>query len=424
MYWSGDFFLWENLVKHYIYCAVNHYLRAMHSESDEEIPTKVHVFFTIHDVEPEIRDICIEASSKVLSQKTIKDYIKLISTGNRVVYRHELLAHLKTMHPYIFSVVKDTLIHHDWLQYNGTKRLSQADYLDIVQFHLDNIPKVVNATIEEIFTTVALIMEQDEFANCLINSKFYTDKVHYFMYSGFPGAFCKALNSLMMNDWYTACFMSECSDSSLWGTYGDSHRGLCLKYKAEKKGTGYTIPLRLPTHMRNGQIRTEYVDAELEKMSYTSKHEQANFFHSMDAVSDHDLEAYWYTGSKDRQAATIITKGRSPESVRQTAKAVMLTKMDDWRKENEYRLILSPNTFSLEDKNDRFVTYPAESLDGVIFGINTPIAIKAKVAQILAKICHESGAKINVYQAKYDDESGKITHEKLNKQDLVTILPK
>ncbi|MGP5435843.1 DUF2971 domain-containing protein [Psychrobacter alimentarius] len=54
-----------------------------------------------------------------------------------------------------------------------------------------------------------------------------------FVIIDFPKDYISQLEKLIFPNWYTACFMSECTNSSVWGHYGDNHSGVCLVFNID-----------------------------------------------------------------------------------------------------------------------------------------------------------------------------------------------
>ena len=56
-----------------------------------------------------------------------------------------------------------------------------------------------------------------------------------FLLIDFVNIYLENLEKLMYPNWYAACFMTESHNSSVWGHYGDSHKGVCLIFEANEK---------------------------------------------------------------------------------------------------------------------------------------------------------------------------------------------
>ena len=58
------------------------------------------------------------------------------------------------------------------------------------------------------------------------------------LFFDYPDAYLKEIERLMFPSWYSASFMSECSNSSVWGHYAEGHRGLCLVFECKEEEIG------------------------------------------------------------------------------------------------------------------------------------------------------------------------------------------
>src|SRR5690606_3431327 len=68
----------------------------------------------------------------------------------------------------------------------------------------------------------------------------------------FHREYISEIEKLVFPDWYTACFMSECKSSSVWGHYGDNHSGACLIFNADVINEKFFLKLK----GRNGYSST------------------------------------------------------------------------------------------------------------------------------------------------------------------------
>ncbi|KPY82808.1 hypothetical protein ALO44_200122 [Pseudomonas syringae pv. tagetis] len=90
---------------------------------------------------------------------------------------------------------------------------------------------------------------------------------------------------------------------------------------------------------------------------------------------------------------------------------VNTTKLKDWEYEKEYRALLTPFLIDLKDHLSRKCVYDFDSLNGLIFGIKTPVAEKMKAISIVKALCKAHNRNsFNFYQARYNLTANKITH--------------
>lgn len=88
----------------------------------------------------------------------------------------------------------------------------------------------------------------------------------------------------------------------------------------------------------------------------------------------------------------------------------LLRKLPDWEHEHEYRIILSDILGIHETSEGRTFSYDYDTLDGIIFGINTSLSNKLKIMHIIDKKIGERSIRNNFkfFQAKYSPRTGRI----------------
>ncbi len=107
------------------------------------------------------------------------------------------------------------------------------------------------------------------------------DKNRVFLICEFPVGYVHQLETLMHPRWYAACFMQNCSDSSMWGYYGSSHAGVCMKFRTRQ--IEERLVLRLRTLNGEGSAGRIYgdVDHQFYPVTYDAAHVELNFFKTL-----------------------------------------------------------------------------------------------------------------------------------------------
>ncbi|MCY1300796.1 hypothetical protein D9M69_449080 [compost metagenome] len=234
----------------------------------------------------------------------------------------------------------------------------------------------------------------------------------------FPQDFCQRLEKLSFPDWYVACFMSECTDSSIWGAYGNHHKAVCLKFKAEGIPDSRKLTLSTPSLGTDGVLWTPS-SFEFKKVSYDADFVQVDFFRSIGMRSVIQLNRDWYVdelGSKS-SCADFIHKDVDGwrESYWRNYLDGVTVKLGDWKRENEYRLVQYSTIMDLGDLELRKLRYDFNSLEGVIFGINTSLEHKVEIVRKVRGICAKYERKeFSFYQARYDSSARKIRVDKID----------
>jgi hypothetical protein len=168
-----------------------------------------------------------------------------------------------------------------------------------------------------------------------------------------------ALERFIYPEWYAACFVANPTNASMWGAYGEGHRGVRLKfktnpdtnglpkldlYRAIGKGGGTGVPS--VTHFG-------YVPHSFEKMNYTADYPEIDFFQSFGIIPRYKLP-FWYQSSNGELSSVSSDVLRESESWRDAYwckfKDRRTTKTSEWAQEgsipvgrakhiNELRLI-------------------------------------------------------------------------------------
>ncbi|WP_417573400.1 DUF2971 domain-containing protein [Phascolarctobacterium faecium] len=204
--------------------------------------------------------------------------------------------------------------------------------------------------------------------------------------------FIEEIISNVSRKFYVACFTTEYSNSSMWGIYADSHRGVCLMFE-------------------DNTMNCYEEEMEYKKIDYKNVIEQFNFFELLVMLKKEDF--FSWTSFLDMKSKYYLNELEYFEKQRMFQEKLLdqnLRKLTDWSFEKEYRLIL--NGF-LEPKyntaENRKIKYNLKSLRGVIFGINTSLQDKKEIFYMILNICQkEKSDHIKLYQAVYSYDNNEI----------------
>ncbi len=94
----------------------------------------------------------------------------------------------------------------------------------------------------------------------------------------------------------------------------------------------------------------------------------------------------------------------------------LLHKLPDWQHEDEFRIVIS-DILGIHDSHEgRTFTYDYDTLDGIIFGINTSLSDKVRIMRIIdEKLKGRTVSEpFKLFQARYNAQSGRIEAHHLN----------
>ncbi|AKB43333.1 DUF2971 domain-containing protein [Methanosarcina vacuolata] len=160
------------------------------------------------------------------------------------------------------------------------------------------------------------------------------------------------------------CFSEVCDDILMWSHYADYHKGICLCFKSVKVNNEYCLPIGTP----NSQFANIY----FQRVGYHKNvPEPINLF-------DEDMKIKMHE--------------------------VLLDKLLFWNYEQEFRIILDPDSdkrlLSEEMFEKGIIKYQKESLQGIIFGMK----IKYENAELVYNTVKENyldkGYVVKFYEAK------------------------
>ena len=178
------------------------------------------------------------------------------------VRRAELHHYLQSIHIRALMTIQSVLVTRGVMTENqrsplnssGETLLTRNGYFDLVK----QVPEIATSSSELWFSAV-----ENLFHGLRLRHRFAPQEVARrnwkFLILDFPSVYVDQLRRLLWPDWYTACFVKDCYNSSLSGNYGDAHRGACLIFEADEEGGQAHLKLKRGnggSSSRDGTYRT------------------------------------------------------------------------------------------------------------------------------------------------------------------------
>ena len=92
----------------------------------------------------------------------------------------------------------------------------------------------------------------------------------------------------------------------------------------------------------------------------------------------------------------------------------LLRKIPDWKKEKEYRIVLTSLLDWYEGSNNRLLQYDFNDLETLIFGMKTPREKRLEIIEIIKKKCKENNRKsFDFYEMHYQSFNNILESEKI-----------
>jgi hypothetical protein len=431
--WSGDRILWGNLLRHYLLSLTYAVTVALISGPDHtfsEMETFVFanqssmptpVFGELH------RRICED----FFKHEDAAALPELLADRGNPIRRDELTTYLRLLHLYALNTVLTCMEEaallpprpaDDPLRAANKKPIAVRAIIEVLKGHEREHPDKTDIaeTLSSSYEAVAIQQDLISEYNGISLKRGVAWKA---VISEFPRRHVRALEQLLYRDWYTACFVAAApTDASIWGTYGNGHRGVCLMFKSTTNTNGkQALSLRQICGWSGNKVSSGpvYGDMphEFQQVEYNSQFIEVNFFRSLGRLSMPMLNS-WYRdadGTPSALVADILSESASwRKQYWEQQVAMITTKLTDWGQEKEFRLTLTGMS-DFSDQSTRKLQYHFSDLQGIIFGLNTSTSDKLRIMKIIEEKCRKEGrTDFEFHQAHYSRRTRKMEITKMS----------
>lgn len=417
---NGDKIVWRNLFKHYLLCLefmYQTYLICGESHAKFEIDL-IPIFRNSDDIEtPKYKELF-----KKIYLETSEIYgqtIDKIATRTTPILKEELFKYLYPFHMIALEIIQRNYESEGLIP----KRENALDIQNFIEQDNIKLIDVVEAMIQEhgqekmdkFLRATSFFYEEFNFVQS-INLKHTPNKLFLL---NFPQNYLRSIEKLTYPKNYVACFTGEdaINNSSVWGHYGDNHKGICLMFKPNEKESLPFSNAKIG-YGGNGVILGK-ISLSFDKIIYGEAYPEIDFFRSLGRLPIPKLNATWYKDD-DKKLSDIHSEVFTDEEKWRNGywnkySQNNLIKTKDWAYEDEYRLILNSGIDGEIDKEYRILKYDFQNMRGLIFGINTTNEDKIKIFEIIQKKCAEYKRKdFELFQAYYCNTNKNIQFKKLN----------
>jgi hypothetical protein len=426
--WQGDKVLWSNLFRHYLRCLQHACILLMISGEDYPLTwDMIPLFRDNPNTTPQHREETLKLINRFLELKEVTELVNALASRSIPVRRAELAAVLRHAHLVAIMIFnekykapnKETDPLSGLAETKPFKDLlagiaSMAQSVSLAETVTPNRDNIVPA----IFDAVGHTGEQLQFIYDY-NDNEEVRPNRRFVLIEFPQEYVKRLEDLVYPKWYAACFMSECNNPSVWGTYGDGHNAICLKFKVHSVDGVPAFRLRRKKGYSNSGDIVSLVKDRLRSIAYENTPPSIDFFRMIGRIPKTVIKNEWYTDPYGKlstfQHGSQLDEKAWQEAYWDDFIASITRKLVHWKHENEYRLILDNTFWNLAPPKDRIASYDFSDLDGIVFGIRTPLREKKKICKIIEDKCASIGrGDFKFYQAYYSPTTGQVEHAEMS----------
>ena len=317
--WRGDTIVWENLFRNYISCLNHTVVLAKVLGNDtivqsEQIP--IGGLADQHET-PMAATILDELCSKLFDRCKLHTLTQDLASGNHAVRRDELLVYLKHIHYITLEEIRNIHIRHGMAPGEARPTPLQdppelpENLPALIQRLYEEQPEVARSALAALFSVSNLMFDNmnlmHKYSNARQNGGSETPARlnHDFIVLDFPRKYLTQLPRILYPDWYIACFLEDCRNSSVWAHYGDNHKGACLIFDATVDSGQLGLELKRITGSSShrdkdsGKMTTKptwgYSSMRLHKIGYQEELRELDFFRSIGVLPTGRLLSRWYT---------------------------------------------------------------------------------------------------------------------------------
>lgn len=428
IFWKGDCIIWHNFIKNYIRSLDHAFGLVYLLQNKSKIDTKdILVLSQPHGLgNLDNQKLVQQIIDRVFKNKFIKSLPDELSKRENAIRRDELLAYIEFIHPFVLEAISDVYLERKFILRpflnNNLKTFS------VLLKKSGNIVGLANKFETEISNNsagnlFAILNRYSQQMKLLMQYNLNSDGMKsndFFLISEFPAKYLLQLESSIYPDWFSASFLSEFTNSAVWGHYGDNHRGVCLKYKVIENETELSMNLMTEYGYSSGPI-TGMRPHTFKKIKYSSKHVEIDFFRSIARMNKMAIKMLWYSDEKGNLSVCgeHFNGKESEEEWRNNYwdnyDNSLTVKLKEWEYEKEFRLTISGDFIDYGEKPSRKLKYDFKDLESVIFGIKTSTEDKLKIIKVIEQKCKENKRKeFDFQQAYYSKDDGQIKTYKLN----------
>lgn len=431
IFWTGDKVVWTNLFKNYILCLERMCsLVQLWGESKDITGDDLPVFSGEDDFPSDkYKDLFLLIAERFLGDELIASLIKSLSKRTFPIRSDELSMYFERVH--LMAIYSISTIYAE----NGLGQLFNIDIKDFKKVAEESFKEIISGNLVQQIESIANNEEdgarkieallraikstQNDFQLSRHSQGLHSssNKNLSFLIYAFPERYMNQIERLLFPNWYTACFMTECRNSSIWGHYGKNHTGACLIFESENRDGEHYLALNEKNGYSSSGYSYSYQLNKFYEIDYIEGVGEVDFFRMLGRLPIPKLNSSWYLLNGEKSFCADEMDNSLSEWRKKYWSGFyrdITKKTDDWKYENEFRLILSEMMIDFSDPKDRALKYKFSSLKGMIFGIKTSVEDKISIINIIkSKISESEASEFTFYQAYYDANEKKIEHFEL-----------
>jgi hypothetical protein len=239
LFWHGDAVVWRSLLRHYILVVMlMAYLHAAGEPGNTAILRNLVLNTPGTLPDAPVRQIYSDICARCLATPGVGVIIEKLAQCTRPIRRDALAQLLRGLNP----VVMGAVLNNPSLPQKAPS-LAGFDPSDILSKLLrtvgtsDELREDQQVAADQLLADMESVVIRHQLGIEVSRDPASRPSPLYLSPS-FAGEYVRALDELTYFPNYVASFSGNATNASMWGTYGDEHRGVCLKFKPGKDSLG------------------------------------------------------------------------------------------------------------------------------------------------------------------------------------------
>lgn len=420
VYWRGDRITWRNLLRHYIICLHNRFFEALLTEDTERLnPQTISVFQSLDNFPtPEARSLCETCIAAIEADDLHSALLDLLVSAERNISFSELQQLLRTVHLDWLGVVRTVFAERNLVPNAEGRTPETAGLVNVLRMFQTLMPQlreqIDDAGVDIMHEVQQIMAEQMTLLSAFQHADVLQPKRESLFFE-FTSDYLNNLLKLVYPPWHVACFSARHDNAAMWSYYASNHRGCCLVFRKQQTDAGFRLRLHGPNGYNTRGMSISPQDLPLDPVCYTANEQRIEFFTNIGRLPLDQILRNWFRDADGNtsEIAEYLNEDRQEEwrnAYWENFTPPLLRKLPDWRHEQEFRIVLSDILGIRSGDEGRTFTYDFDTLDGIIFGINTSLSDKVRIMRILDEklVSRTVTEPFKFYQARYNARSGGI----------------
>ena len=251
--WQGDQIVWANLFRHYLYCLYLTYgyiglVGDSKTVEPQEIPVMGRAWESFSE------KIAVsgfdDIRERIFEKTHLDDFIAKIVQAKRKARREELLLYLQLLNGPALYEIRGADTTAETASDDERREKSPSVFSHLANI-LDHAPQIEDErfldSVFQFFSEWLATLSLGHKSHHKSASKNPWENNRRLLAYDFSGAYLVQLEQVLYPDCYVASFMRDYRNASVWGHYGDGHKGICLIFEADTTTEGNSLTLKQVT---------------------------------------------------------------------------------------------------------------------------------------------------------------------------------